>query len=236
MLPPSNITGNLVKEVSFDDGKGSGGAITDNVNIRTITLEKDEHVEHIHIGFTQRSDASTQKPQLVAPYFNVNVQENPYTMSFTMHGVRAFDARDFTALQKSDLVEDAYWVMTHDDSAWRFVIVFNSPVHYQIHEYADPAEVVVSILPLPFEEKNDPFYTIRTDAYPLGHELGNMEERVYEEEGIRYLRESGDPFNTEESSFYMELGTYETIEEAEAKLASFQTIFEHDFPVFIEEK
>lgn len=237
LMQDANVAGNLVKELSFEDGKGAGGEITDNVNIRTITLKKDEQVEHIIIGFTQRSDEPTQEPQLVAPYFDVKVQEHPYTMFFTVHGVRAFDARDFTALKESDLVADAYWVMTHDDSAFRFVVVFNSPVHYKIREYADPAQVVVSILPQNDEEEDDStFYTIRTDAYPLGHELGNMEERVYEEEGIRYLRESGAPFNTTEGSFYMELGDYETVEEAEAKVASFQKIFEPGFNVFIEEK
>ncbi|MDW0115118.1 hypothetical protein QT711_18315 [Sporosarcina saromensis] len=113
----ANVEGNLVKELSFEDGKSGGGEITDNVNIYRIALEQVEKAEHILIDFKQRSEATTQEPQLIAPHFTVDVQDNPYTMSFTMSGVRAFDARDFTALKNSDLIADAYWVVTHDDSA-----------------------------------------------------------------------------------------------------------------------
>lgn len=232
----ANVEGNFVKELSIEDGKWVGGEITDNVNINQITLEQEEIAEHILIGFTQRSDASIEEPQLIAPHFTVDIQDNPYTMSFTMSGVRAFDARDFTALKDSDLITDAYWVVTHDDSAWRFVIVFNSPVQYKVREYADPAQVVISALPLTEEEKDPAVHTVRTEAFPFGGELANMEEKIFDEADIRYLRESGTPFNTTESSFYMELGHYQSVKAAEEKMAQLQKILGPVVQLFIEEK
>lgn len=232
----ANVEGNLVKELSFEDGKSGGGEITDNVNIYRITLEQVEKAEHILIDFTQRSEATIQDPQLIAPHFTVDVQDNPHTMSFTMSGVRAFDASDFTALKESDLIADAYWVVTHDDSAWQFVIVFNSPVQYKVRKYANPAQVVISALPLTEEEKDHAIHTIRTEAFPFGGKLANLEEMIFEEADISYLRESGTTFNTTESSFYMELGHYQSVKAAEEKMAQLQKILGPDVQLFIEEK
>lgn len=235
VIGSATVAGNLVNEISFHDGKGSGGEITDNVNINSIELEKEGNLEHIILGFTQRNEGSNEEPQLVAPNFNVTVQEHPYTMTFTINGARAFDAKDFKGLQKSELVADAYWLVTHDDSAWRFTIVFHSPVRLEVREYADPAQVVVSIVGK--EQENDlSLYSVRTDAYLFGNELANIEENIYGGDEIRYLRDNGSPFSTKDSSYYLEIGIYETYNEAERKVEEIKKILGSDVNIFIEEK
>lgn len=230
-----DVAGNLVNEITFRDGKGSGGEITDNVNINSIDFKKEDNAEHIIIGFSQRNEGSIEEPQLVAPDFNVKVQESPYTMTFTINGARAFDANDFKELKKSDLVVDAYWVFTPDDSAERLVVVFRSPARFEVREFADPAQVVVSFVS---DELNDEsaVYSVRTDADNFGGNLANLEEIMHKEEGIRYLRENGSSFTTKEGSFYLELGVYETYNDAERRVEGINGKYGPNIKVFIEER
>ncbi|GEN82526.1 hypothetical protein SLU01_08380 [Sporosarcina luteola] len=228
-----SVMGNLVKDFSFEDGIATGGTITDNVNVKSISVTKDNGIEHIGIGFTQRGE--TEQPQLAAPYFEIAYDENPYTMTFTFHGARAFDANDFADLKKSDLVEDAYWLVTHDDSAIQFVIVFNGPVLMEGKEYADPAELVVTVSE-DMHANDEKLYAVRTPSHLFGGEIPYYEEYLFEETGLRVLRENGILFSTWESEFFLEVGLFERKEEAEQKAKEINEKYGPEIHVFVDER
>ncbi|MCG7345390.1 hypothetical protein MHZ92_14730 [Sporosarcina sp. ACRSL] len=224
--------GNPVQELSFNEGIATGGEITDNINVNSISILNENNAEHIVIGFALRDE---NKPLLAAPYFEIEYDENPYTMTFSIYGARAFDANDFKNLKKSDFIMDAYELFTPDDSLIRFVIVFKGPVFIEGKEYADPANIIVTV----FEDmhvKDVKQYAIRTAPYLFGGEIAILEEYLHEEEGIRILRESGILFSTWESEFYIEAGMFNKREEAEKKASEINEKFGSDIQVYVEER
>ncbi|MDN4607734.1 hypothetical protein [Sporosarcina highlanderae] len=229
----TSVTGNPVKTFSFEYGLASGGTITDNVNVKTISVEKENGMEHIGIHFTQRGEE--EEFQLLAPVYKIKYQESPYTMTFTIHGARAFDANEFINLKNSDLVEDAYWLVTHDDSAIRFTIVFKGPVIILGEEYANPAQLVVSVS-AEEEPTATKLYTVRTTSHLFGGDIPYYEEYLFNEKGLRVLRESGILFSTWESEFYLEVGLYKNKEDAEEKASEINEKYGHDIHVFVEER
>ncbi|WP_339250410.1 hypothetical protein NSQ43_11750 [Sporosarcina sp. FSL W8-0480] len=226
-------TGNTVKTFAFEYGLATGGTITDNVNVKSITVEKEDDVEHISIHFTQRGEE--EEYQLLAPVYIIEYQENPYTMTFTIHGARAFEANEFIHLKNSELVEDAYWLVTHDDSAIRFTIVFKGPVKIAGEEYSDPAQLVVSVA-ADEEPIATKLYTVRTPSHLFGGDIPDYEEYLLKEKDLRVLRENGILFSTWESEFYLEVGLYENKEDAEKKAHEINEEYGPDLKVFVEER
>ena len=228
-----SVYGNPIQELSFIDGKASGGKITDNSNVKSISLSKEHGAEQITINFTNRGDV--EQPLLVAPYFEITYYENPYTMAFSIYGARAFDANDFKDLKKSEFVEDAYWLVTHDDSLIRFVIVFNRPMVIEGTEYADPAQIVIRTSP-DEQPNNVQQYAVRTTPLLFGGEIAQLEEHLFEEEGIRILRENGILFSSWESEFYLEIGLFDDKEKAEQRILEINEKYGSDIQLFIEER
>ena len=228
-----SVYGNPVQRLSFTDGDVSGGEITDNINVKSIFLSKEHGAEQIIIDFTKRGDI--EQPMLVAPYFEIVYGNNPNTLTFSIYGAREFEANDFEDLKKSDFIEDAYWLVTHDDSLIRFVIVFNSPVVIEGTEYADPAQLVISLSPdeQPVSGKQ---YAVRTAPYLFGGEIAQLEETLFEEKGIRILRENGILFSSWESEFYLEIGLFDDKEKAEKRVAELNEKYGSEIHVYIEEK
>ena len=231
--PNFSVYGNPVQELSFIDGKVSGGEITDNINVKSISVSREHEAEQIIIDFTKRGDI--EQPLLVAPYFEIVYDENPYTMTFSIYGARAFEANDFEDLKKSKFVEDAYWLVTHDDSLVRFVIVFNKPILIDGTEYADPAQIVIGLLPNE-KPKTSKQYAVRTSPILFGGEIAHLEERLFEEKGIRILRESGILFSSWESEFYLEIGLFDDKEKADQRVTEIIEKYGSDIHVYVEEK
>ncbi len=228
-----SVYGNPVQRLSFTDGDVSGGEITDNINVKSIFLSKEHGAEQIIIDFTKRGDI--EQPMLVAPFFEIVYGNNPNTLTFSIYGAREFEANDFEDLKKSDFIEDAYWLVTHDDSLIRFVIVFNSPVVIEGTEYADPAQLVISLSPdeQPVSGKQ---YAVRTAPYLFGGEIAQLEETLFEEKGIRILRENGILFSSWESEFYLEIGLFDDKEKAEKRVVELNEKYGSGIHVYIEEK
>ncbi|MBG9788668.1 DUF4179 domain-containing protein [Brevibacillus laterosporus] len=203
--------GSLVNVLQFNSGYANGGERTDGSNIKPITFKKEKDAEQIVINFTQGNKEWGETLQRTAPAFHVSYQENPYTMTFTLDGVRWFDNQTFEELKKSDLVADAYRLITLDDSSDRFVFVFKSPVKYEVKEYSDPAQIVLN-LSKDHQVQEKTVYSIRTAAYPLGEKLALIEEGLIEEQGVRILKDS-------ENMFYIEVGLFENMEEANRKVS-----------------
>lgn len=225
------IAGNPVSKLSFENGKASGGTITDNVNVKSITVTDDGEAERIIINFTNRGE---EQPLLVAPYFEVVHDENPSMITVSINGARAFDANDFIDLKKSDYAEDAYLLVTHDDSLIRFVVVFKTPVFIEGTEYADPAQLEIS-LSKDERQKMSKLYSVRTAPLLFGGEIANLEEYLHEETGIRILRESGILFTSWESEFYLEIGLFDNKELAEQKVSEIIAKYGPELDVYIEE-
>ncbi|MCR8985190.1 hypothetical protein NW801_08910 [Brevibacillus laterosporus] len=129
------------------------------------TLVKEKDAEQIVINFAQGNEESGEAPQKTVPAFNVSYQENPYTMTFTLNGVRWFDQQTFEELKKSDLVADAYQLITLDASSDRFVFVF-----IEVKEYSDPAQIVLN-LSKDNQAQLKTVYSIRTPHIHSGSNL-----------------------------------------------------------------
>ncbi|MFB0832466.1 hypothetical protein ACEU2D_23060 [Brevibacillus laterosporus] len=228
--------GSLVKVLQFNGGYADGGERTDGSSIKPITLVKEKDAEQIVINFAQGNEELGEAPQKTAPAFNVSYQENPYTMTFTLNGVRWFDQQTFEELKKSDLIADAYRLITLDDSSDRFVFVFTSPVTYEVKEYSDPAQIVLN-LSKDKQAQLKTVYSIRTAAYPLGEHLASMEEALFKEKGIRVLKDT-------ENMFYIEVGMLENMEAAKQKASeinekyakTFKEEYGMEFNVFVEKR
>lgn len=99
--------------------------------------------------------------------------------------MRKLDAeKDFGELKKSKYIKDVYRIITLDDSAVRFNVVFNQPVKYEVVEYKEPAQVVVTLSN--GQEKDEPVYSVRSASYPMGEELGILEELIFNEDDRRF--------------------------------------------------
>ncbi|MFD0713427.1 DUF4179 domain-containing protein [Paenibacillus sp. GCM10027626] len=231
------VVGKLVKILQFNEGQAGGGEITDGSKMQPVVLKKEKDQEQIAISFVQSGSGEGEAVQQpVAPNYQVSYKEKPYTLTFTVNGVRYLDEQSFDELKKSDLVTDAYRIITLDDSSYRFVLEFRKPVKYEVQEYADPAHIVLT-LSEDKEAAEITIYSVRTETYTNGEEIGIVEEGLYEESGMRMLKESGD-------QFYLELGSL--TDEAEAnQLAAklnekyglkFQEDYGMAFKVFVEKR
>lgn len=214
------VVGNLVKVLQFKDGKAGGGVITDGSDISDIDTAKKGEFEQIIINFTQDGNA-----QSTVGAFKVRYDENPYTMTFEMGGARRISAQEnFGKILKNKYVKDIYQIITLDDSLIRFVIEFNTPVEYKVEEMKDPASVVISLREdKDYVEKTT--YSLRTESYPFGETIGIIEEQLMVNNETRMLKD-------ENGSFFIEVQSFDTKDEAEKKLAELGT----DVKLFVEER
>ncbi|WP_019910643.1 hypothetical protein [Paenibacillus sp. HW567] len=137
------VLGKLVEVLQFTGGSAGGGTIQDGADVKFITLKTRGESDQLVLDF-----ASPDEGQTMASSYNVKFTEYPYTMMVTVSGARKFSAaRDLETLKNSRYVRDAYPLITLDDSAIRFNITFKEPVAYEVKEYKDPAQVVITLKP-----------------------------------------------------------------------------------------
>lgn len=204
--------GKLVRILQFNKGSAGGGVITDSTDINVISLQKKDDLEHIAIHFQQNN----QNQQHVNS-FSVHYSEYPNTMTFAIGGVRRFTAeKDLAALLKSDLIEDAYLVVSLDDSLVRFNITLKKNVVYEVKEFKEPAQVVLTLKPNISESKRPPVYSVRTASSPFGESQGIYEEMLLGIEGVRTLKDR-------QGTFFVEAGYYGSEAEAKTMLDELKT-------------
>ncbi|MBH5318423.1 DUF4179 domain-containing protein [Paenibacillus sp. GSMTC-2017] len=197
--------GTLVKTLQFHNGSAGGGAITDNTDINLITLQKKADHEQIVIHFEQ-----DQQTQQIASSFNVKYSEYPTTMSLSIGGARKFSAEtDLAALKESKLIKDAYQVMSFDDSLIRFNITFHEDVVFDVKEYSNPAQVIITVKPNNAEQERKSIFSVRTNSFAYDDPQSIDEEKLLDMEGLRMLRD-------EHGTYFVEAGYFETKAEAEA--------------------
>lgn len=200
------VVGKLVQVLQFNKGDAQGGIITDGSDVSFISVKDEEKSADIVINFSKDGI-----PQDFSNFFDVKFTEYPYTMTFSVPGAREFSAKeDLEKLKESKFVEDAYQLMTMDDSMIRFAVTFNKPVTYEVKEYKDPGQVVVS-LKEGEEPKVKEIYSIRSASYPYGEGIGMVEESVFGLDTLRVLKDT-------EGTYVVEAGYFNTEEEAKVKL------------------
>lgn len=217
--------GKLVKVLQFNKGGAEGGQLSESTDVHAIGLHEQGDSDQITIRFQQNN-----KEQEIASSFHAQYREYPNTMTFSVHGARNFSAeQDLATLKKSRYVADAYTIMSLDDSLIRFTIVFKEPVAYEVKEYKNPAEVVLTLKPATGAEESATVYAIRTASYPYGEKQGMMEEIWIEEENVRILKDRA-------GTYLVEAGYYSTKEEAQSLMRKLEEQYGLQGQLYIEER
>lgn len=216
--------GKLVQVVHFDKGNAQGGTITDGTDVKFIALHKEKDRENIIINFTKEDNF-----QQLVNRFSVDFTEYPYTMTFTIPGTRKFSAeKDFESLKESQLVQDVYKLITLDDSMVRFAVTFKQPVKYEVKEFKEPAQIVVTLEQDQNNNKQQK-YSVRSASYPFGESLGMLEERLMGLAGLRILKDQN-------GTFLVEAGYYNSEEEAKAKIKELEDQYGLQNQFYIEKR
>jgi hypothetical protein len=218
------VLGKLVEVLQFTHGSADGGTIQDGVDVDFITLKTQGESDQLILNF-----ANPDEDQTMASSYNVKFTEYPYTMTLSIGGARRFSAaKDLETLKGSRYVQDAYPLITLDDSAIRFNITFKEPVAYEVKEYKDPAQVVIT-LKQGAAEKAAPVYSLRTSSQPSGETLAIAEETLSGVEGLRMLKD-------QEGLFLVEAGYYATEAEALEQMKRIQAEYGFAEPLFVEKR
>lgn len=206
------VLGELVKVLKFTNGSAGGGTIQDGVDVNFISLKQEKNRDQMILNF-----ANSDTTEDLASTYNVKFSENPSTMTVTVHGARNFSAvKDLATLKQSKYVQDAYPLVTLDDSAIRFNVSFKEPVAYEVKEYKDPAQVEITFKHKKVDVgKESTIYSVRTISMLQGEELAINEEMVYGLEDVRVLKDKGD-------MFFVEAGNFDTEAKATAFLKKIQ--------------
>lgn len=216
----------LVRTLQFNKGSAGGGTITDSTAINVISLEKKGDLEHIVIHFQQNN-----KDQQMTNSFTVNYSQYPNTMTFSIGGVRRFSAeKDLAELKKSSLIAEAYPLISPDDSLVRFNITFKSNVSYEVKEYKEPAQVVLTIKRDSAETNPPTIYSLRTASSAFGETQGIYEEMLRGLEGVRTLKD-------QQGGYFVEAGYYSSEEAAMGKMQEIvKTYGISDHSLYIEQR
>lgn len=220
------VLGTLVNILQFNNGSSQGGEITDGIDVDFISLDQEKDSDVIIINFSGFGEEN----QEIAPSFNIDYKESPYTMTFSIFGARGLSASEyFEELKKSKYIQDVYELMTLDDSAQRFNIVFNQPVDFKVEEYKNPAYLKVQISRDTEKVSEQKIYSIRTSSYERGEEFAILEEILFEIEDLRVLKDSN-------GTYLYELGQYSSDKEAQEKLKEYKDIFKDSVNLYVEER
>lgn len=192
------ILGQLVKILTFTDGKASGGMVTDGTDISGISTQTQNGKAQFVIHFDQ--DGASQD---LASAYKVVYAQKPETLLFEISGVRMLSAiEDFERIMESPLVTAVYPVVTLDDSTIRFMIVFAEAISYEIREMASPASLVVEVETSSEAAAALDSYRVRTVDMPRGEGLAILEETIMNQYPQRRIL----PSASDSDLFFLEIG------------------------------
>ena len=83
--------GTLVNILQFNNGSSQGGEITDGIDVDFISLDQEKDSDVIIINFSGFGEEN----QEIAPSFNIDYKESPYTMTFSISGARGLSASEY---------------------------------------------------------------------------------------------------------------------------------------------
>ncbi|MEQ7052792.1 DUF4179 domain-containing protein [Paenibacillaceae sp. P-4] len=205
------VLGRLVKILQFNQGSARGGELQGGTDVSLISLRQQGNSDVIMLNFTKTSEQNKAREK--ATLFNVKFSEYPDTMTFSVFDARAFSAlTDLATLKNSRYIDDAYQLITYDDTTIRFNVTFNETVTYEVREYGDPAQVVIIITPVSRgDEGRQPVYSLRTASHPFGSAQATAEEALFDWENVRILKDR-------EGEYFVEVGYYASEDEAHRML------------------
>lgn len=218
--------GKLVQVLRFDKGISSGGTIMDGSDVRFIAWQQDKNAEKLTVNFGNGNNSV----QDLAPYYEINYTEYPCSMTFTLSGVRSISAeKDLEDLKESKYIADVYKLITLDDSMVRFTITFNNSMEYEVKEYKEPAQLVVTLKKNEAALTDQEVYSVRTASYPFGESIGILEEQLMEVKGKRILKDNN-------GTFFIEVGYFTAEQEAQTRLKELSRIYEQNLKLHIEKR
>lgn len=206
------VLGKLVSVLKFTNGSAGGGTIQDGVDVNFISLKQEKNSDQMILNF-----ANSDLTQDFASSYNVKFSDDPSTMTITVYGARNFSAvKDLETLKQSKYVQDAYPLITLDDSAIRFNVSFKEAVAYEVKEYKDPAQVAITLKQKNSDvKKESTIYSVRSISQLADESLAANEEMVFGLEGVRILKDKGD-------MYFVEAGYFDTEAKANAFLKKIQ--------------
>ncbi|WP_129598325.1 hypothetical protein [Anaerophilus nitritogenes] len=143
----------------------------------------------------------------------MDYSEYPYTLTFSIPGARDFSGQKYLkTLKESSYIQDAYELITLDDSMIRFSLTLKQPILYTVEEYKNPGQIVLTLKPKK-EENHQKIYSIRSNSYPVGESLGMLEEELFDLKEVRILKD-------QKGAFCIEAGYFSTLEEAQKNIDS----------------
>jgi hypothetical protein len=221
--------GKLVQVLKFDQGTSSGGTVTDGSDVSFIVWQRDQQdkdIEKLIINFGSGDNAV----QDIAPNYDINYSQYPCSMTFTVSGARKLSAeKDLAALKESKFITDAYKLLTMDDSMVRFTVNFNGPVEYEVKEYQEPAQLVVTLQKDRDASLDQAVYSVRTASYPWGEGFGMLEEQLMGIESRRVLKDK-------KGTFLVETGYFTTEQEAKIQQEELTKTYGENLQLYVEKR
>lgn len=214
----------LVKVLQFNKGTATGGKITDGNEVKNITSKDNKDSQTITIDISKDNMIQDR-----VPHFKVEYKKHPYTMTFTISGVRKLSAEKyFDALKNNKFVKDVYKITTLDDSMIRFNIMFNEAVKYEVTEYKNPARIVVN-LTKDDKKMDETAYIIRTASYNSGEKFAQIEESLMGLEDMRVIKD-------EKGKFLIDTGAFDSEKEANKKIKELSKKYDSNIKFYIEKR
>lgn len=206
------VVGRLVSALRLDR-MGIGGQITDGLHVGPITFARDS----ITINFTDGNSLAAK-----APWYKITEHSHPYSLIIEAHGVRGLHPSAVNPLFTGNAyIKEMYRSVILDDSALRYVIVFNRPVEVVVRELTTPAAVQI-VLSAAQSASADAVYVVRTYSQASRGSAGELEENInaaleWQGDGVRILRDTKGGYLAEAGFFTTELAAQEFVAKLRAE-------------------
>jgi len=206
------VVGRLVSALRLDR-MGIGGQVTDGLHVGPLTFARNS----ITINFTE-GDSLVDK----APWYKITEHSHPYSLIIEVHGVRGLHPSAVNPLFTGNAyIKEMYRSVILDDSALRYVIVFNRPVEVVVRELTTPAAVQI-VLSAAQSASADAVYVVRTYSQASRGSAGELEENInaaleWQGDGVRILRDTKGGYLAEAGFFTTELAAQEFVAKLRAE-------------------
>lgn len=216
----------MVRVLTFNQqGEIDGGELGDGQDIKDFDTEKEDGWER----FTIKLDGGIDG---VASNFKIIPMSYPHGLLIELSGTRSFTGIDrMPDFSEYELFGSFYRLITLDDQLVRFAMTFNKAVEYEIVEKQNPARIIISVKEDAEAKNEGVVYSLRTNSYQFGEEIGHIESI------LKYELESTNARMIEDAKGYLlvEEGLYQTEAEAVAKMEQLQQLG-IDFNLYIEQR
>jgi len=200
------VLGRLVSALRLDRLE-VGGQVTDGMHVGPLTFSRDT----VTINFTENNS-----PAAKAPWYKVTQHSHPHSLIIEAHGVRGLHPNAISPnFAGNAYIRYMYRSVILDDSAQRFVIVFNQPVAIEVRELTAPAALQL-VLSAAAPVNEDAVYAVRTYSQASRGSAGELEESIraaleWQGEGVRILRDSQGGYMAEADFFSTEIAAQEFV-------------------------